>query len=194
MCSYLVPQVVSWHDLLRIRYEISQLKRGDTSQSPQTPNKQINKTQRNQINNKNNGYGNVVSARPPVRPSGRSRGRQPPRKTDQQQGILYIGRRSGSFQLACLQIPSYTSIYFHIFPNISIYAHILHILQNIQYYENEERHETQKWSWLGPQGVSKSEKLTQSFLPCLQRLWHTQRDPTIPKTSFKEFWGGHKSA
>ena len=87
-----------------------------------------------------------------------------------------------------LCIPSYTFIYPQMLPYTVIYFHIPH---NIQYSEYEDQHKTQTWSYLGPQSVSQGENLTQTFLPCLQRLWHTQREPKyIYFLSFKRFAGG----
>ena len=61
-----------------------------------------------------------------------------------------------------LDIPLYTFIY----PQLRAYTLIhLHILENIQYSENEGYHETQKWSYRGPQGIPKGQNLAQTFTP-----------------------------
>ena len=86
-----------------------------------------------------------------------------------------------------LHIPSYTFIY----PQMPLHTPIyLHIPQTLQYQKNKSQHETQKWPYLGPQGVSKAENLTQRFVICLQRLWHTQRAPKIIKIGSLKRFGG----
>ena len=70
--------------------------------------------------------------------------------------------------------PAYTFIYFHIPPYTSKY---LHIPPNIQYEKHEGQHETQKWSYLGPQALFKSESFTQCVLVCFHgpRIRKTDR-------------------
>ena len=48
-----------------------------------------------------------------------------------------------SYMLIYLHIPPYTFMYLHIPPNSFIYPHIH---QNIEYWQNDGQHKTQKWS------------------------------------------------
>ena len=70
----------------------------------------------------------------------------PCRKVDPQKVEKNNVEKVGSYILTYLHIPSYTSKYLQ-YHQLALYTFIYpHIHQNIEYWENDSQHKTQKWS------------------------------------------------